>query len=715
MSRTRTRSGPRNSMVRTMTVGAAALSMALAAGLAGSAIGAAPDRESDPELLDTGTVQVVFVNAPTVAQRNQVIALGVDYTEHATSQGIEVILHGDADADVLRKAGFTWQVKVRDLEAKMDAARQADRRYEATVAASPLPSGRTSYRTYEDYLSDLKKLARQYPRQTRPITIGRSVLGEPIRGLEISTNADDITDGKPVFLMMGAHHAREWPSSEHTIEFAFDLLQGNAAGRPRAQRVLANERVIVVPIVNVDGFQISRNADPLGDFSQFDYEMKRKNCTVSTATPPEFLGGTCDDNPAGRLRGTDPNRNYPGFWGGFGASPDWSDDTYRGDGPGDTPETTAVRRLISKRAVTVMVSNHTYSNLVLRPPSLIGTGKAPDEVQYKALGDSMAEANQYTSQPAFQLYDTSGSVEDWSYWNTGGYGFTFEIGPNDFHPEYAEAVVGEYLGLAPAAGAGLGGNREAYYRAAAAAMDPVQHSRIVGKAPKGRVLTVRKSFVSETSPVLDEDFNEGDPQTYSDTLTTKFVTPGGRFTMNVNPSTRPVVAGRYGRDPLAPPQAQITFANPAGIPEPGVGETVEFEIKGLPEADNGRADFTFSWPGAADWDFYILDADGNLVSNAGATVANPETIVLPDPVPGTYTLVADNYENGSIDDDWSGQVAFAGPEPATYTGIKEAWTLTCRTKTGRLIASQQVIVDRGERFDAGQACNTASLKRAARR
>ncbi len=113
--------------------------------------------------------------------------------------------------------------------------------------------------------------------------------------------------------------------------------------------------------------------------------MKRKNCSISITTPPEFASGACDANDAGRLRGTDPNRNYPGFWGGFGASPDWSDDTYRGDGPGDTPEISAVRRLISRRAVTVLISNHTYSNLILRPPSLLSTGKAPDEVQYKAL------------------------------------------------------------------------------------------------------------------------------------------------------------------------------------------------------------------------------------------------------------------------------------------------------------------------------------------
>jgi hypothetical protein len=597
----------------------------------------------------------------------------------------------------------------------MARARKADARYAASVESSPLPSGRTSYRYYSDYVGDLSRLARKYPSLTRPITIGRTVEGERIRGLEISKDADKVADGKPVFLMLGVHHAREWPSSEHTIEFAFDLLQGYVANNPRARSVLNNERVIVVPIVNVDGFKISRNADPLGDFSQFDYEMKRKNCFVSVSTFPDYLGGTCADNPAGRLRGTDPNRNYPGFWGGFGASTEWYDDTFRGDGPGDTPEVDAVRQLVSDRAVTVLITNHTYSNLILRPPSLVSTGKAPDELQYKALADSMAEANQYTSQSAYQLYDTSGSTEDWSYWNTGGYGFTFEIGPDNFHPEFADAVVGEYLGLAPAAGEGLGGNREAYYRAAEAAMDPTHHSRIVGQAPKGRVLSVRKEFVSETSKVIDIDGNEGEPLTYADELqTTLLTTRSGQFTMNVNPSTRPVVAGRYGRDPLAPPQAPITLINPPGIPEFGVGEASDFVIQGLPEADNGSANFSFSWPGAADWDFFILNADGELVAQA-ASLANPETVSIPDPVAGTYTLVADNYEAGSVDDDWSGEVTFEGPDPATYTGIKEAWILTCRTKTGRLLASQEVIVDRGEQFNAGNVCDPASLKAAMRK
>ena len=73
---------------------------------------------------------------------------------------------------------------------------------------------------------------------------------------------------------------------------------------------MRDSRLVIVPVVNVDGFSISRAASPLGDFSLFDYEMKRKNCGVSAHTPKRYLRGACDDNGAGRLRGIDPNRNF---------------------------------------------------------------------------------------------------------------------------------------------------------------------------------------------------------------------------------------------------------------------------------------------------------------------------------------------------------------------------------------------------------------------
>lgn len=654
----------------------------------------------------TDKVRQVHVYAATRSERNRLVALGLDVTEHGDRTGLSVVLHGAEDAAILREAGFRWRVEVPDLAAKRRADAATDRRYAATTARSPLPSGRTSYRHLADYEREMRALARRHPNQTRLLTLGtKSVEGRPIRGIEITEEADTVADGKPVMLMVGAHHAREWPSAEHALEWAYELLEGDE-DRRLARRVVRDVRTIVVPVLNVDGFVVSREADLLGDFTLFDYEMKRKNCSVSSATPAEYTGGTCDDNPAGRLRGTDLNRNYPGFWGGPGAGVNWSTDTFRGDSPASEPETQALRRLISERQVTGLITNHTFSNLVLRPPSLYSTGYTPDEPAYAALGQRMTQHNDYLNQASFQLYDTSGSLEDWSYWNTGGFGFTFEIGPEGFHEPYESAVVAEYLGLAPAAGAGQGGNRAAYFQMARAVMDRSLHSVITGRAPWGHTLQVQKTFSSRTAPVIDETGAETEPLTYTDTLSSSLRPRGGRFVWHVNPSTRPVVAGRWGREPLAPVQPGEDLVNPPGIPEEGESETIDFHIGGLPDYDNFTAELHLDWADAnTDWDVYVYDENGEFVA-AAETAGVPEVARIITPAAGDYTAEIVNYSGGSAHD-YTARLEFAAPPAKVVTGVKESWKLSCLDGRGRTVAEREVVVDRGQRVDVGRACRPA--------
>ena len=71
------------------------------------------------------------------------------------------------------------------------------------------------------------------------------------------------------------------------VEFAYDLLT-NYGTSARTTDLVNTTRTIVVPIVNADGFNISREAPHAGlsaSFGLFDYEMKRKNCRLSTHTP----------------------------------------------------------------------------------------------------------------------------------------------------------------------------------------------------------------------------------------------------------------------------------------------------------------------------------------------------------------------------------------------------------------------------------------------
>ena len=348
-------------------------------------------------------------------------------------------------------------------------------------------------------------------------------------------------------------------------------------------------RVVFVPVVNPDGFNVSREAGEAAGAAEgrdapggeelvnllIPYEYQRKNCRF--LPPLEDQGGSCTQVPNLGLTqfGVDPNRNYGGFWGGPGASaPDSlpfgaTAQDYRGPGPFSEPETANVRRLVSRRQVVTLITNHTYSNLVLRPPGLQSQGAPPDEPVYKRLGDAMAAENGYLSQRAYELYDTSGTTEDWSYYATGGLGFTFEIGPDAFHPSF-DAAAAEYTGTTEAVEAG-GGNRAAYLAALRSTANRKRHSLIRGRAPRGAILRLRKRFTTPSSPVRDGSGAEGDMIEQRDRLETVLrVRRSGRFAWHVNPSTRPLVDPRRDLPQPRPgePSAPLDFAGNATTATP---------------------------------------------------------------------------------------------------------------------------------------------------
>ncbi len=663
-------------------------------------------------------VQVVQVATPTRQDKQRLQGLNLDLTEHGDANSLEVVLRTAEDAQLLKRENFRYTVKIADLAAKSAANRKQDAEYAAKTKYSQLPSGRTSYRRLFDYELELKQLAIRYPGLVRPLVLPhRTIEGRDVVGIEITNNAAQIADGKPVFVNMGVHHAREWPAAEHPMEFAYDLIK-NHWSNPTVKDWVAKSRTVIIPVINPDGFNVSREAPSIGgDFSLFDYEYKRKNCRESDS-PAQYRGDTCGTNPAGRLRGTDPNRNYGAFWGGVGASPDWSSDTFRGSAPFSEPEVKNVRDLVSTRSVTNLISNHTYSNLILRAPGVAATKLPLDEPVNAALAARMARHNGYTSQLGFELYDTTGTTDDWAFWNAAALSYTFEIGPDEFHPPYQSGVVAEYRGLAPAAGAGSGGNSAAYYEMLKSTVDAKLHSRIIGTAPKGAVLKVNKQFTSQTSPVIALNGTVGDPISYPEKLAASYQVAGGKFSFAVNPSTRPFVAGRLGRDPLAEPQQQITLVNPAGVPaenadDPltGPNEQIPFTIKGLPQVDNGRAEVSIKWANkTTDWDLYVLNSAGEIVATSGQGDTDFETAVLLDPPAGDYTAVVVNYTDGATDDWGDGAVTFASPDP-TVIGSKESWTLTCELPGGAVRTSRPVQVDRGQSVNVGEVCQPGTTKR----
>ena len=166
-----------------------------------------------------------------------------------------------------------------------------DGRFRRATDRSRLPSGNTAYRHLWEYEAEMKELARRYPDLVRSFTLPHKTNeGRSVHGLEITSDVH-ATDGKPVYVMLGLHHAREWPAGEHTLEFAIDLLQSYGEDA-RITDLVNRVRTVFVPVVNPDGFNLSREAVPGHYFSTVaGLGGKRKNCRVVDGR--DAVGGVC--------------------------------------------------------------------------------------------------------------------------------------------------------------------------------------------------------------------------------------------------------------------------------------------------------------------------------------------------------------------------------------------------------------------------------------
>ena len=467
----------------------------------------------------------VAVETPTPRAVDALVERGFDVASGDLPES-DVILWSRADGRALRRAGFEWR-------------RLADPVTPRATALPTLPSGRTTYRVWEDYEIEMRRLARNYPSLVRLRSMGKTLLGEPMLGLEIASNVWR-EDGRPAFVQYGLHHAREWPSGEWGIEYAIELLRKRK--QARYSNLLRTTRHFIFPVVNVDGFQASRGAgpspigaptspNPLLDPGSNEY--RRKNCRP---LPGEAQRPCSALDPEG---GVDLNRNYGYYFGGTGTDDIPSSSLYRGPAGFSEPESENVRLFTRRLQPTVLLTHHTYSEqgLWLRQPGfndpqIFPGDSVPDQAQFNALGESMAAATGWLSWRSFELYPVAGATDDWNYLAQGALAFTSEDRGPDFHSFFDQMVRAEWPGM-----------KEAILRAAEASIR--EGSLISGEAPPGSRLAISKRF---EIPIC-QGFTEAD-QCISPTpaiperLSSEMVVPAsGEFSWRVNPSSRPLVAG----------------------------------------------------------------------------------------------------------------------------------------------------------------------------
>lgn len=474
------------------------------------------------------TLQLVQVRVTSDSQANDLMT---NYDEtHNHRIGVIEILAWPGDIARLEASGYDYEIVVDDVVAR-DRALFA----EAPKIPIALPGpNRDNYRVLADYNSEMKQLAKKNPKLVRLIKAPLATLeGRDVFGVEIAANVKKV-DGRPTFYVDGVHHAREWPAGEYPMIFAHYLVEGFGKNK-EITNLLKRERVLIVPIVNPDGFDYSRSS-PLAQQPNVD-AAHGTGCSLAGCegywrkNRRSFTGATvpvAQKNPD--AYGVDPNRNYSWLWGGPGASPDETSQTHYGAAPFSEPESRNVQKLILARNVTSIISNHTSGRLVLRAwgDTFI---PSPDARYLTQLGGKMAKAmGGYQNIPGRQLYATTGTMSDWGYGTLHVPSYTFEHG-QAFHPPYsgctANCVAKEWKGV-----------MKAYMIAGKAGLDADVHGvlkgKVVGaKGPAKLTITHKKATPLSAG-------NPSGKKSFADTLKTTLTTgKSGSFNWHLPPSTRP--------------------------------------------------------------------------------------------------------------------------------------------------------------------------------
>ncbi|MBI4368775.1 MAG: zinc carboxypeptidase [Elusimicrobia bacterium] len=389
----------------------------------------------------------IKVAAQTREDRTRIQDLGASI-ENIGSDFIEGVATGEA-IERMREAGLNV-LSARNL---------------LDFEPKDFPDRDAAYHNYEETLAEMQAIAAIDPQRITLFSIGKSLEGRELWALRFGPNPAPLEgqgsakaqfsqavtaspagprndpegeifgarapDALPGTIFLGNYHAREHLTAEVCLKLARYLAEvpSSKFQVPRSEKffstgsqpetgnselgtLLENREVFIVPMVNPDGVEFDieyhkRNGR---------YQMQRKNRA---------------QNPDGS-RGVDLNRNHDFGWGGKGASPRPSDETYMGPAPFSEPETQAVRDFIEAHPnIRTLLTFHSYSELILYPwgHKYDPIDDADDLAVFEKAARTMAKVNGYTPQPSSDLYLASGDTVDWFYGKKKGFGFTFELSP----------------------------------------------------------------------------------------------------------------------------------------------------------------------------------------------------------------------------------------------------------------------------------------------
>ncbi len=178
--------------------------------------------------------------------------------------------------------------------------------------------------TYDQLVTDITETIQAYEGMVSSDVIGRSVQGKDIYALTVGRG--------PVYVLLTAGvHARENANTPLIMQCLFDYLYAAAAGDEEKAQMLDKVTLVVVPLVNPDGYE---------------YCLKKHNGKKKT-----------------NANNVDINRNFPcKYWGSKVKKPG---NFYPGLFPGSEPETQAIMALFDRYSFALAIDIHSRAREII--------------------------------------------------------------------------------------------------------------------------------------------------------------------------------------------------------------------------------------------------------------------------------------------------------------------------------------------------------------
>jgi hypothetical protein len=293
------------------------------------------------------------------------------------------------------------------------------------------------YHTYPEIVQRLRELEKAHPSLIHVFTIGTTsqkqqpIFAAVIGNIPGMSRGDWSKDDRPAVMLDGCHHSNEVNGAEIVLAAAEMLVEGYG-NDAEVTRWLDNLRIVVVPVVNVDGHDV-----------------------VSSGRDPRWRKNTRDTDSNGLLNypdGVDINRNYDFNWAGGGAG-DGGSGRYRGPFPFSESEPRAIAELARRERFVLSITYHSQGEVVYYPWNWSGR-PAPDDVllqpMARALAGSIRRMSGDSSYRAEAGAALVGQSYPWLYGTLGTFDFIVEtgFGAAIFPPHEVPGIIeGNLIGI----------------------------------------------------------------------------------------------------------------------------------------------------------------------------------------------------------------------------------------------------------------------------